>query len=1282
MSESIHGYDNFEKYAKDITNNFLAEQPTNSSVTGKSLLKALLININNLKDSLLASKTTSNVEATIKDIIQKKDSVRIAYDAVNKQNIQMPLLLQTLKNIENQITVTQSHYKKKTNTIKPAPKKNTTVLKTSATSKVTKSAKSTPEIALTPEQWGIKFTADKPYFMDLLPARQSTIPVQGGRDVPNAMPGLNYKLVTQVGKQAIPGFSPVYQNLGIKGMQVTIVGAFTGGDGANQLADIKDDPEDKFKTSNPFWSNAKGSPSLSDNPGRGGKLPELNAYNSYTEFVQVCQQGKQMKVEINLFQVYRESKATQIGEAVKLQSKNGNPEFTGIVRSLDVYHATKERTWYTLIMDVTDFGMASKGAINLNNKLEEAIKNAQAELDKVKAAEATQAAKTNAAVVPQAESGNDTRTIDELTKTSTIIDNINAITDPNQKTLQIECYGHMLKVLQHIQNSDIYVFKNYLTQIFNGNKNFGDFLGKLYNTGKYSDIKFSYKTEQIQVVSARVECVVIPLTTTTAFCSYHVYWKIDFGNKEQPITRYTEVDNLGSALQNLRPNGQTMGFLGLQGTAIDKCEGTKAEKNDLLKGLVGWNGKALQNVAGRLVGCVLGQGAALGTISAATGGLGTIPMAALLASNCGLQSLAEAYQTMFEFNNEEGKFGEELAGSLLTNFLLTLGTAGLGGAGSKIRGNGFRQGLLTGVGGTLKQGGTVAGASSTVTQTVNKFVDDIANILTNNIDNLPGKTITSGNIEYVIEKAVKDSNGKVTSVYVKDANGIFSQIPVEKIEGIDISLGGSQPKVTSTPDPSITTLPDSTNPPTTTSSSTVSRLDKAIDDILNRLAPNIKQAIKSKTNKQTILGLMKRWENIVANPFAGKKIKVDLNGESIIIDELDILTFSETGVKINNRVITYESIKNVSTLPKVTATKPSVKPQPKVSASALDNLISSLDDDLFINAQAKANLIANADDNFKDTVYELLTAKQNGTLNQYELYYAGNGTTRPITDVRVTETNFYLFYSRTGGDGFSFTQDLSGRIRKVQAKPTSSKPSIPQQQTTTQTTQTQQPSTGGSSQSSKQYATVLPNTTIELLRENVDNLPNFFTRSSDISYTMGMERNTLKLINVQYNSNNNTISFIKRVKTNTGKTLNIFNEIDSNVRSNVYTYGMNKVYKSNASDISDLSGLSNQAPTLLTASGKVTTLVTNNNIRTILPSNGNSIKALYRLNQNTNSLILSRFINPLDKLGDVEILTVTNIGNGKYRISTTASIQRDNLTTQIVSESDFLELFQSLSIFE
>ena len=323
-------------------------------------------------------------------------------DSVN--NIEFKATTDTLNNLFQLLlnyikAIKAKNSNTKTNEVKaPTAITKNTILKVPTLPTVTKSTAPTAEIVLTPEQWGIKFTtANTPnpalvgpslptsnFYMDLLPARQSTIPVQGGRDVPNAMPGLNYKLVTQVGKQAIPGFSPVYQNLGIKGMQVTIVGAFTGGDGSESTRKT-DTPEAKSKTP---WLNSKGSLSLSDNPDRGGKLSELTAYNSYTEFVQLCQQGKHMEVEINLFQVYNQSTHTQIGQDIKLQSKNGNPKFTGIVRSLDVYHATKERTWYTLIMDVTDFGMASKKAINLNNKLEEAIKKAQAELEAAQAAEA------------------------------------------------------------------------------------------------------------------------------------------------------------------------------------------------------------------------------------------------------------------------------------------------------------------------------------------------------------------------------------------------------------------------------------------------------------------------------------------------------------------------------------------------------------------------------------------------------------------------------------------------------------------------------------------------------------------------------------------------------------------------------------------------------------------------------------------------------------------------------------------------------------------------------
>ena len=1159
-------------------------------------------------------------------------------------------LFQLLLNYINAIKAKNSNTK--TNEVKaPTAINKTTVSKEPTLPTVTKSTTTTPEIALTPEQWGIKFTTiagattesklgkkdpfsplfgpnaevQNTYFMDLLPARQSTIPVQGGRDVPNAMPGLNYKLVTQVGKQAIPGFSPVYQNLGIKGMQVTIVGAFTGGDGS-QSNRKTDTPEPNSKT--PFWSNAKGGPTLSDNPGRGGTLPELTAYNSSAEFKQVVYQGKQLEVEINLFQVYNQSTASQIGQDIKLQSKNGNPKFTGIVRSLEEFHATKERTWYTLIMDVTDFGMASKKPINLNNKLEEAIKNAQAQMEAAQKLEAEKTAEQEASTIP-----NDPESTQVI---SNIRQRILALKDPTQKKKQLAIYDHLLEHIKALKNKDNYAFKNY-----NGSQSWGTFIS---NIGTYSDSSFFPISDSQMLFRLRLDCRT--LVGIQGTCDSELYWLLD-GSKDnlKPITKFIGNGTRQSTFLMLpsekreRIANDPFGF-----GPYPEEDGSENQRNSLLSQAKNLSNAERGSLTIKAIGCVaIG---ALGTIaSVGTAGLATPGAIAFTLGSCAVFTSAEAYDKYDTLNKNEAQWSNAVWGELAMELLLTLGTVGL------VRGGGA---LLSKA---IKQGTTVA--SNPITKVADSFIENLNKIP--DIENkLLGQTITFKGKQGVIESLAKNTDGTLTgNAIIKYSNG--------QTAFVNLNFADSLPNVNLLTQPKVTTTQAASLP-------SVNILDKAINTL--QIAPEIKTILLGLPQKQktAIVKLLKSTKSTIVK---------DVQENTYLLNSLNNVNLTEEGLQIVNSNSTSQLIKYVD-LDSVNIYVPStstVQPQqPIIPLSALDNTINSLSN-LSTNAKAALRALPDVDKIKAIDILQSNVADLQFTINGVSV---GKNTTSPITSVFINDQG-RLSYKVQGSIVFNVADLNNVTVSKpatiISPQPLS-KPVIPQQQTNINTSQTKQPSTEGSGQGNKQYATVSANTTIELLSENVDNLPNFFTRGSDISYTMGMERYTLKLVDVQYNSNNNTISFIKKVKTNTDKTLSIYNEIDSNIKSNVFTYGMNKVYKSNASDISDLSGLSNQTPSLLTASGKATTLVTNNNIKDILPSKGNSIKALYKLNQNTNSLILSRFINPLDKLGDVETLTVTNIGNGKYRISTTASIQRDNLTTQIVNESEFLELFQSLSVFE
>lgn len=81
------------------------------------------------------------------------------------------------------------------------------------------------------------------WYLTLLPAMQSVMPKQGGRDVPQAMPGMQVKVSNKIIKQAVPGMGPIYQNMGMESMTIVLVGCFTGDGGLEvippRMADIR-----------------------------------------------------------------------------------------------------------------------------------------------------------------------------------------------------------------------------------------------------------------------------------------------------------------------------------------------------------------------------------------------------------------------------------------------------------------------------------------------------------------------------------------------------------------------------------------------------------------------------------------------------------------------------------------------------------------------------------------------------------------------------------------------------------------------------------------------------------------------------------------------------------------------------------------------------------------------------------------------------------------------------------------------------------------------------------
>lgn len=867
------------------------EENENKTLTIETL-KQNATNIPFLKEQIQVHENYINlVKKYTNDILNFNKTPKYTQEDINK----------TLEGLNKDIQILTALLdiaKGATQDSKPTPPVSPTV-ETSPTTPTTptKPNEKKPEVPLTPEQWGIKFTVaesfatklgkkdpfsplfgpnsevvQNSFYMDLLPARQSTIPVQGGRDVPNAMPGLNYKLVTQVGKQPIPGFSPVYQNLGVKGMQVTIVGAFTGADGDNTRGTDTPIPKDS-KDKTPTWINPKGSPSTSDNPSRGGKLPELSAYNSYTEFVQLCQQGKHMEVEINLFQVYKENIASKIGQDIKLQSTSGNPKFNGIVRSLDVYHATKERTWYTLIMDVTDFGMASKDPIDLNNELDKAVKAAQAELDKIKGTQPQDTTEQDQAVV---EGANEPGSAQEqkLKQVDDIIEKINNIKDPKQRLKQELCFDHMIGYLKYIQDSDFYYFKDYISKKPPSGWSQW-FTGLLSTVGRLmmDDITFRPKGNVLWV-RARIACAIASFTSVNLGCKEEIYWKLDFNNENNKyITRYTRFLESSSS-QLIKP-------------LEDDCEGDSKSFDSEISGLTGWNENTFIDFLGKGLGCgvaltVLGGGTFF------TGG-GLTPVLIGAAGACAVDLLGEGIQATREFNKDDNDF--------VTNAVTYFFGYLLSGAAGKLGGT-----ITNKIKKSFKQGSSVKGGSSNspVPNSTINTADDIANILKPLSRNqVAGKVVQSEGFEYTIVNLIRNIKGDVTSVRVKAADGTLKTLNLNQIQALDITLGGTQPTVT----PTTTTDPANPQPPVTPPVNKV-------DDLINssRFTNDLKTYLLSLPESQKPIAL--KALNEVDNMNSNQILRIKLKDKSVVEFTTQPTTGSSGSISGGSDIINVKDIES------------------------------------------------------------------------------------------------------------------------------------------------------------------------------------------------------------------------------------------------------------------------------------------------------------------------------------------------------------------------------------
>lgn len=160
-----------------------------------------------------------------------------------------------------------------------------------------------------PARWGMKVVGSETFYFNLLPAMDSVIPLQGSKEVPNAMPGIATTIKSAIRKLSVPGSKPIYQHLGIDSILITIVGMFSGNDGTDPSV-----------------------VGISDLAMRSDFI--VDTYSPFLRFQSLTNRQK-LSVEINM---------ARYGGV--------NMVFTGYLKTIETYLSRSNRNYYTIQFEV------------------------------------------------------------------------------------------------------------------------------------------------------------------------------------------------------------------------------------------------------------------------------------------------------------------------------------------------------------------------------------------------------------------------------------------------------------------------------------------------------------------------------------------------------------------------------------------------------------------------------------------------------------------------------------------------------------------------------------------------------------------------------------------------------------------------------------------------------------------------------------------------------------------------------------------------------------------
>ena len=192
----------------------------------------------------------------------------------------------------------------------------------------------------------VKLVANgKTFNMLLPPSIESKHP---GRSNPLQLPGLQIKANINISKLKIPGFFPIYQNLGVESLTISMSGMFTGYDGTNLLSAAN-------------WENSVGI-------GQSNVEQGQDSFASASELYDFAVNNKAL-VQVTIY--------TSDGSFIPKQStstafrdSSSNISFKGYIKEFEQVYIRQDRNYYLLRFEIVDFGNS-----NSNNKCKTVVKS-------------------------------------------------------------------------------------------------------------------------------------------------------------------------------------------------------------------------------------------------------------------------------------------------------------------------------------------------------------------------------------------------------------------------------------------------------------------------------------------------------------------------------------------------------------------------------------------------------------------------------------------------------------------------------------------------------------------------------------------------------------------------------------------------------------------------------------------------------------------------------------------------------------------------------------------